>query len=166
MHAVSHRGCGSAVGAVKCQTRGQRPIGAKGERHSGHEASLRLGQDRPADGSVQCDCANGHKPLVGAQIELPSAVCSMSALPLIAAEQRTFREVRFVPARSRLGSFAEKSPYGCQRIAAATSQSSLREFIERNFVGVEGGKLVAIFGRAFRFQLCVARQERRQSLGH
>jgi len=28
---------------------------------------------------------------------LPSAACSMSALPLIATEHRTFREVGFVP---------------------------------------------------------------------
>ena len=61
---------------------------------------------------------------------------------------------------------AEKSPYRCQRIAAATSQSPRSEFIERNLVGVEGGKLVPIFGRAVRFQSCVESQERRQSLGH
>jgi hypothetical protein len=41
------------------------------------------------------------------KIELPSAACSMSALPLIAAEQRTSRQVRFLPI------LLQKSVEGC-----------------------------------------------------
>src|SRR5258708_21229542 len=81
--------------------------GAEGQRHHHHQAGVRHRQDGSADGGLQRHRANVDEPLVGAPkrnvelgrvpIELPSAACSMSALPLIAAEQRTSPQVWFVP---------------------------------------------------------------------